>query len=996
MDHLSCSLRPAFLDHVAKDPSQPCCLFLSASDMQRRAVTRHACADTPEKAWQDAAEALATALQEHAMEPVILRADWVRASHTTTWKAWQEELTTIRLGYMRQGLALDSGFAMAFTEQELNANGILFQNDQDKPIDAPTAKASFNAERATAFCQDRFGRAWPAMEPDQPVIQFSTAGVFVHKGDSPHRIGEDGHRDIAALDSPTLSTMIQRISDYLTEACTESGKFHFVRMPCFDKPLNYYNTIRHLGTVYAMLEAYALLGGEKLRAAIERATAYVVQRFAVRKTLPDGSQAAFFKESFVDEVRLGGGGIGLLLFTKYAQLIDPKPFDALMRELGRGILHMQEADGGFVHILRAKDLTLLKRFSIVFYDGEAVFGLLRLFEITGERIWLDAVQRAFDAFIASRHWRHHDHWLSYACDEMTQIMPEKAYFAFGLHNTTGILNAIANSELPNPTRLEQSMAAKRMITRLEENHAWDDLRESIPHEKFAHALERRALKQTDSFFWPEVAMFFAHPASVVGSVFMRYNAFRVRIDDVQHTLSGLIAYLRWLENKPVPLVLASPCAVTAEAPKQKQCSTGKKDRAIMVTADRHYLFAAGTLIVNLQRNNVAYDSFVIYGQVFDEEEKRKLQALEPRVVFREYSFEAMMQIFGMDSDAPLAPAAARHMQRYSYVTYLKNQCFALLEEYKTVLVLDLDVLIRDNLEELFNTPCNVAWRTGYTFYQKLAPLERSLKTPIAAIPDFSCFKPNTLSPNGGCILLHDNFPAKQVYTDSVTFIKRYMLYFSCAVDELSIGYACYKNALSVVHLNRDVYNATLRFYTAGTKILHFFGLNGKAKPWINPLVHIMFQEWMSCYQEFVTKTGMRSESVQTYGHLGNTVIVPLLHQQHWLAFLARKDFFLPDGLHMVYDFSGESLVLRYNARLSYEFRYKLWERNKMQCALVAPKDIPESLLDAVCDQDNIFTKQHTADSLQLIATTASQEETIEHFRRLFALTEAIRKHCAAR
>ncbi|MCR5257204.1 MAG: UDP-N-acetylmuramoyl-tripeptide--D-alanyl-D-alanine ligase, partial [Desulfovibrio sp.] len=200
------------------------------------------------------------------------------------------------------------------------------------------------------------------------------------------------------------------------------------------------------------------------------------------------------------------------------------------------------------------DFSVKERSRVVYYDGEAVFGLLRCYAITHDKRLLESARRAFGHFIETEHWKHHDHWLSYAVNEMTRFLPEERYFAFGISNFKGYLDFVAGRETAYPTLLELMLAADAMLRRLQGMPKLRHLLRAVPMERFAEAMRSRAEHLLDGVFWPEFAMFFKNPARIADSFFIRHHAFRVRIDDVEHFLSAFIGYARWLEKPSLDFV----------------------------------------------------------------------------------------------------------------------------------------------------------------------------------------------------------------------------------------------------------------------------------------------------------------------------------------------------------------------------------------------------------------------------------------------------------
>ncbi|RYF80322.1 MAG: Mur ligase [Comamonadaceae bacterium] len=527
---------------------RPGVMFMSASTGRDRAEVVIARGKDFGAAWQHGAQLLGAWQRKLAGLPVIwLRVDVVHTVHPMSWEAIAKGLATTKRNYFRYGIAFDEDFAVAMLEPEIGAHAVLY--------DGSKAEATPNDGNLKHYAQRRFGRdlAWPT-QPQDRLWLFETRALFTD-GLALHRVAHQGrnrgHRELPGWGAAQVREVIATGAAYLARQVTPTGKYHYGWFPCFDRAIPAYNTLRHASSTYALLEAWELTGDPREKAAIDRALAHLSDHLIHHATLPSGERAAFLVDEG-DEIKLGGNAVCLLALAKYTELTGDTRHLPLLEALALGIVHMQNASTGrFVHVLHHPGLGVKQEHRIIYYDGEAAFGLMRLYGLTRDPRWLRSVELAFDHFIAAEHWRAHDHWLSYCVNELTRYRPEPRYYRFGLDNVRDHLDFVLNRITTFPTLLELMMAAERMIARLRATPEHAALLEGFDLDKFYQALEQRARYLMSGHFFPELAMFFKNPARIVGSFFIRHHSYRVRIDDVEHYLSGYVAYWKYLNGKSV-------------------------------------------------------------------------------------------------------------------------------------------------------------------------------------------------------------------------------------------------------------------------------------------------------------------------------------------------------------------------------------------------------------------------------------------------------------
>ncbi|MBC1416528.1 poly(glycerol-phosphate) alpha-glucosyltransferase [Listeria innocua] len=478
-----------------------------------------------------------SALKNQTEEAVSFKMDIAVNYQLENLGEWNRKALKTKKNYYRRGIALNENFKIALMEQEINANAILLPGDEGLAI---------NVENMNRYLiQANKNQAQLNLTIDSSVVTFETVGWFFD-GKNLHELEttslDHGRRKVERLTPEITATLVENAGEYLAHQVNATGEFNYGWFACFDKKIKHYNSLRHASTTYSMLEAYELTGNKAILEAATKALTYLEKNFIYEK-----DDMAFLIEPELREVKLGGSAATLLALTKYMHITGTKTYLPLCRKIANAILSLQDEDGKFTHVLEYPSLEVKDIFRIIYYDGEAVFGLLRLYEIDRDSKWLDAAAKSFNHFIKDKYWQNHDHWLSYCANEITKYIKDDAYYEFGLQNAFDNLPFIYERETTFPTFLELTVATKEMTLRMEAE-GQQALLTSYSLENLEKTITKRALYQLNGYFYPELAMYYKNPGRIEGSFFIRHQSFRVRIDDVEHNISGYVRYYQLLKQ----------------------------------------------------------------------------------------------------------------------------------------------------------------------------------------------------------------------------------------------------------------------------------------------------------------------------------------------------------------------------------------------------------------------------------------------------------------
>ena len=123
-----------------------------------------------------------------------------------------------------------------------------------------------------------------------------------------------------------------------------------------------------------------------------------------------------------------------------------------------------------------------------------------------------------------------------------------------MKNVLDNMRFIEKRDTAYPTLLELLVAAAKMMLKLEQSSYRlkifnSEMEFQFAKEKVFETMTNRAYHEmTTGVMFPEFAQFFKKPNKITFGFFTRHDRFRMRIDDAEHFLSGLVNYYILMEG----------------------------------------------------------------------------------------------------------------------------------------------------------------------------------------------------------------------------------------------------------------------------------------------------------------------------------------------------------------------------------------------------------------------------------------------------------------
>ncbi|MCL2616978.1 MAG: glycosyl hydrolase family 88 [Defluviitaleaceae bacterium] len=521
-------------------------VFLSICDGESRAKVFHKNGESVQEAFEKALHAAKSGISgKKNYKPIWVKADVVDSAQAIDFRGINKRMKEVQFAYFyRSGLAFDSDFKTAFLEAELNSNDMLkYDVENIKFQRANLDECPLSLERVNGYMQKNQREPAIAEIPKQ-LFEFGTRGFFIDEKNAIYELHNKGistgMRNIGPINADITRDMVLKASRYLANLLDSEGKFTYGYYPMFGRAIDTYNIVRHASSLWSLVNLYRMTGEQEMLEKLNTSIEYMISKHVEYRD----KDTAYVVERTTNEIKLGASGVAVIMLSEYMDVVGNSRYADVVRSLANGIVALQNADtGSFTHVLSFPSYEVLEEFRIVYYDGEAVFALARAYSLLKDDKYLSSAVAGVEHFIKNDYTVHCDHWVAYAMYEVTKHMPEPRFFEFAMRNVQENLAKIHGRATTFHTYLELLMISWQTYERIVESGIKLDYMDTFDVGYFVETIFKRAEIMRGGFLRPESAMYLNYPSKAADTFIVRHAKYRIRIDDIQHSIGGYYFFM---------------------------------------------------------------------------------------------------------------------------------------------------------------------------------------------------------------------------------------------------------------------------------------------------------------------------------------------------------------------------------------------------------------------------------------------------------------------
>lgn len=502
-------------------------VIISICDKETQAIVKNKRGYSINNAYQLLKNEVSSYVKQTNYNASWVKLDIVQNVEEISMNKFKDDLSNLTQEYVyRKGIIFNTlDTEIILTEAELNSNMIIDYDENELSL-----------TNLNAYLKSRGDIQLRALPNSLKV--FTTLGYFCDENNTVYKLYDEGsntgRRVYDTLDKFEIDNIIKNAYNYLLNMIQDDGKFVYGYNPLEDTVNESYNTLRHAGSVWSCIVSYDEASGtsvqkEKIDLSLEYLNNTIIKK---------DDDTYYIVELEDTDIKLGGNALSIIAMCEYIdKFSDTKYLDAV-KKLGNGILSMQHSNGSYTHVINVNDYSVVDEYRTVYYDGEATFALCKLYGITKDEKYLNAAKSSMDYFIDNNYIQYGDHWISYATNEITKYVDDEEYYEFGLRNIAYSLDDILEKDYTSHINLEMLVKGYELYNRIIEKNIDVSYLYFFPLDKFKNVLNTRLHFQFNSYLYPEIAMYLKSPSKYCNAFFIRHSDFRIRIDDIQHSILG--------------------------------------------------------------------------------------------------------------------------------------------------------------------------------------------------------------------------------------------------------------------------------------------------------------------------------------------------------------------------------------------------------------------------------------------------------------------------